>query len=61
MRSLPLCGRIPWFAREFRPGQGERTSFGPGGDQVEKFWAEETARRRGMVGRSEVNIVVDCK
>ena len=36
---------MPWFAREFKPGQGERTSPGPGGDQVAKLCAEVRERR----------------
>jgi hypothetical protein len=31
VRPLPFRGRMPWFANEFRPGEGGRTSLGPGG------------------------------
>ena len=51
---LPLCGRMPWFAKEFKPGQGERTSPGPGGDHIVKFWAETTgSRRESAVAKQE--------
>jgi hypothetical protein len=34
LRPLLLCGRMPWLARELVPGQGERTSPGPGGERA---------------------------
>ena len=45
VRPFPECGRKPWLEREFSAGQGERTSLGPGGDQVVKFWEKVTGRR----------------
>lgn len=65
VRFLPECGRMWWFARELRPGQGERTSVGPGGDQSVKEMAWVGVRksrgrsvRRGAVRRFMVGEVV---
>ena len=48
VRSLPEWGMMPWLAMELRPGQGERTSSGPGGAQWLKSTAETNERREAM-------------
>jgi hypothetical protein len=39
-----------WFAREFRPGQGERTSLPDGGDQFVKSTEEGGEDQRKCCG-----------
>jgi hypothetical protein len=58
---LPEYGRMPWFAREFSPGQGHLTSLGPGRDQFVKEIAEVHRRRlmmRKQLGRDVLSNVI---
>ena len=58
---LPECGRMPWLAIALSPGQGERTSWGPGGDQWPKLIANTEKARCGTVKRMvEKNIPISA-